>query len=272
MATVNDVYREVCDVLLESLPTGLSLGVYTEEQFLGDFREVLWDFLKRSGLVRALINLEIVSGQSQYVAPDCLIDAQEAMQDSFYLSRTTALEMDNLENGWRLASGRPKRWHEDRLPVKTMEVQPKPDRDGGGVVSAAPFYGTWGDTPAPRTVHLTSSVPFYGTFSDIQGPVYFETVVPFFGVVSEMVPIHGNLTLLGTAKPPLRSYALTDRIDILPDTFLPYLKYGVLDHIFSRDGETRDVLRQRYCEARYKEGINLASAISTEALEEEGGS
>lgn len=47
----------------------------------------------------------------------------------------------------------------------------------------------------------------------------------------------------------------------IPDDWVPYLKYGVLADMLAKDGRGRDLLRARYCEQRWQEGIVLAQAL-----------
>jgi hypothetical protein len=47
----------------------------------------------------------------------------------------------------------------------------------------------------------------------------------------------------------------------VPDALGPYLKYGILADMLSKDGRGQDLLRARYCEQRFEEGIALASAL-----------
>lgn len=61
--------------------------------------------------------------------------------------------------------------------------------------------------------------------------------------------------------------ALSDPLDgtgvlfNLPDDWIPYIKYGVLADMLSKEGRGRDLLRARYCEQRYQEGIILTQAL-----------
>lgn len=267
MATVNDVYLDCAAVLLE--PNGLITGVYTEEQFLLDFREVLWDFLQRAGLVKALLNQVVTSGTATVTVPDYAMNVEQALFSGRFLHYATALEMDNLIPKWRSESGTPKRWHDDRLPVKTIGLQPTPSASGDYVTFSAPMYGMISSTSLPVTLDLAYSASLRGTMAGFSGAPFVETIVPLYGTVGAMVPSAGNVTLLAPIKPIRRDYLLTDAIEVLPDSFLPYLKYGVLAYVFGRDGETRDKLREQYCQARFSEGTNIAQAISLEALEME---
>jgi|SRR5665213_204103 len=47
----------------------------------------------------------------------------------------------------------------------------------------------------------------------------------------------------------------------IPDMFGPYLKYGVLADMLAKEGRGQDLLRARYCEQRFEEGLALASAL-----------
>lgn len=51
--------------------------------------------------------------------------------------------------------------------------------------------------------------------------------------------------------------AIPDIFDI-PDDFIPYVMYGVLEDMLSKDGRGRDLSRAAYCRARYDEGVALA--------------
>ncbi len=47
----------------------------------------------------------------------------------------------------------------------------------------------------------------------------------------------------------------------VPDEFVPYLIYGALADMLTKDGRGQDFVRGRYCELRYQEGVALASAL-----------
>ena len=47
----------------------------------------------------------------------------------------------------------------------------------------------------------------------------------------------------------------------VPDAFVPYLTYGVLADMLSKDGRGQDLLRARYCAQRYDEGTALAQSL-----------
>lgn len=74
------------------------------------------------------------------------------------------------------------------------------------------------------------------------------------------VPIApGEVTLLYVA--------LSETLDGLgtyftvPDDWVPYIKYGVYSDMLGKDGRGQDLLRSRYAEQRYMEGIVLAQSL-----------
>ncbi len=72
------------------------------------------------------------------------------------------------------------------------------------------------------------------------------------------VPVDtGNLHLI-TANSTGASPTTTETTIDLANDFTPYLKWGALGDLLSKDGQARDIGRARYCEGRYKEGVELA--------------
>ena len=47
----------------------------------------------------------------------------------------------------------------------------------------------------------------------------------------------------------------------IPDEWVPYIKYGVYADMLGKDGRGQDLLRARYAEVRYQEGLALAAAL-----------
>lgn len=47
----------------------------------------------------------------------------------------------------------------------------------------------------------------------------------------------------------------------VPDSLCPYLKYGVFADMLSKEGRGQDLLRARYCEQRFEEGIAMATTL-----------
>lgn len=81
----------------------------------------------------------------------------------------------------------------------------------------------------------------------------------------------GVLLAYCTVQPTTNGYAAGDTVLLVPDSMAVYLKYFVLEKIFTTEGETRDRSRAQYCKARIDEVVNLGRAIMREdALDEQG--
>ena len=74
----------------------------------------------------------------------------------------------------------------------------------------------------------------------------------------------GNLQLVATAQPSSYPATGSDNFNFIPDSFTPYLKYGVLEKIFSEDGEYKDTDRANYCRQIYLMGVKMVASIMTE--------
>lgn len=53
----------------------------------------------------------------------------------------------------------------------------------------------------------------------------------------------------------------TGRLFDLPDDFVPYIKYGVYADMLGKTGRGQDLLRARYAEQRFQEGIILTQSL-----------
>jgi hypothetical protein len=47
----------------------------------------------------------------------------------------------------------------------------------------------------------------------------------------------------------------------IPAIFSPYIKYGIMADMFSKEGESKDPGRASYCETRFAEGVSLANML-----------
>lgn len=274
MTYVNDIYKTVCDVLLEpilpNLPaTGLQLGMLTVQQFLDFFSDTFKDFTQESGLVKKLFCQVITNGTGTYAEGDPQMETEDVFYNNRYLSQTDSYNLDALVLNWRTASGTPQTWNEDRVVVKAIQIVPAPSLNGNQVTVSSNYFGTLSAVGSAVTFTFTTTAPFYGTISSYTGAQYIDPISAEFGTVSNLVPSAANLMMSSTALPvQSKTYQLADLVQGIPDTFAVYLKYGVLERVFKMDGEMKDELRARYCGARFQEGVNLARAIMQEVEEE----
>ncbi len=123
-----------------------------------------------------------------------------------------------------------------------------------------------GQTDTPRQWHEDNLAP--KRLQLFPKPNYSGAPIPGGGKYGGFFPSERNLTMVGPAAPSQTSWGIGDTLDGIPDSFTYYLVYGILEQIFSAEGETRDVQRALYCRTRYNEGIALASAIAREELME----
>lgn len=129
--------------------------------------------------------------------------------------------------------------------------------------------------------HLQPSSGFYLDFSDRNWgsdsgfPEVWRTdnisdgslqVTPTPDVTGAVLPTEtGNLKVFAT-RVPTTALTMADNVPLLPDTVSAYLKFGVLEKIFSADGEAFDSQRAKYCGSRVSELTLLLKAIMSEEV------
>jgi hypothetical protein len=69
----------------------------------------------------------------------------------------------------------------------------------------------------------------------------------------------GNLSLLYVSLSELLDG--TGQIFDIPDDFVPYIKYGVYADMLGKTGRGQDLLRARYAEQRFQEGVVLTQSL-----------
>ena len=225
--TVQTIYDQVCYAMTEN--GGFTLGLFGQQQFLDVLGVVLLDFTQRAALYKNIYTQRITAGNAIYNVPDDVMKPELAFVGGKIIEKAAEADLMQGHFKWRSDSGPPRQWHEDNLPVKTIELFPKPDFNGQNIPGDVPPWGTYGD---------------------------------FF-------PSQHNLTIVGPQAPSVTSWGMGDTIDDLPDSFGYYIVYGILEQIFSGDSELRDPQRAAYAKARKDEGISLANALSREELLED---
>jgi hypothetical protein len=237
MALVSEIYQQVTYDLLED--EALQLGIIDDPDFIDFFNLTLMDFLQRTGMLKLIQTQGILSGQSEYTVPDEMMLVESVFIAGRYLESSTTEEIANASRNWRRTVGIPKVYHEDQLPIKTVEVIPIPDYDGAFIPGP-----NEPDGPHAQT----------GEWSAI------------IDAAVVTAPVHRGLTLVGQAKPSLVT-ALTDPIPLLPDEFsLSYLAWGILARIFAGDNEVKNPEQAQFCAQQYQEGITLGRAITDELM------
>lgn len=301
MALVSDVYQVVCNRILE--PGGLQLGVLTVDQFLLYFADVLTEFLRDTAISKVLVTQAINFSVGQYLIPERMLRVDNAFTSARFIPKTTADSLDNTSFQWRRKIGPVKVWHDDGLPMQTVELSPAPNWQGA-------LYQT-NSTPPAQYIDQTTPGAYFGvvnTFgaavSWVSGPAFNYTDATWQGktititaldytiqsvtdatnliitasagiqnganyVITYPVAIPAadrNLTTYGPQTQSQLSFVLTDTIPLVPATAVIYLGWGILAKIYSDNSELKDAQKQQYSAARFTEGINLFRAALIEAL------
>lgn len=271
--TWESVYIDVCNVVLEA-PTGLSLQLFTEAQFLTLAGEVLTDLTSRTGIIRKIFNTVIGFGESTYQLDDNLADLQACIAQGTHIFETSDFMLSNYNDDWAVWMDRPQSYKQDDIEPRSVLLEPIPNIQGNQVVvdSGSGAYGTISVVSDPIDFNLETNYltpAGYGTIAGAGGNPYIETVNPGYGLIAAMVPSTRNLSKFGTALPDnIANLTLASYIELVPDSLVHYLKYGILAKVFSSDNELRDDQKSAYCSSRYEECIRLIGAMMDEETSE----
>lgn len=283
--TIQTVYNQVALIFFENNGFSTGTGMLTDGMFFTALGDVMEDFLNRTECVKKIVNIPIQAGVAVYpystlAFDDIIADVQSAWQNETFIYRDSGFYLESADPNWTLTTGQPAKWREDENPPRRLQLVPTPNIDGYTVDAGgpAPGYGTisstgtsFGPTPVPDFDIVMASGFGYGTISSAAtGDVYLETLNPGYGLISTMASSTGNLSFIGAATPSVISTYVLDYLELIPDSFTPYVAYGVASKLFSADGESKDNQRAKYCQQRYEEGLLLVGAIMNETAFEEG--
>lgn len=298
--TYSTVCDALLEPYLDGTAAGLSLGILTEAQFLQMFGTVLLDFLNRTGLVWEICTQQLGFGTPRYLYPTEISTIEQGFVGGVDLDHVAIQDLDNWDASWNATQGVPEFWHQDGLPPKTIEVSPIPNYTGAGYVMTPGedppiiILGKMNQAPITTSrgtanVFGTSVYLLTGDLFDSSWDGYSPTLnMRINGVLCQMASVtsptqveliaapgdaaaadwsvsvgsDGNLTVMGAKSIASTTFTLAEVIPVIPDSFCPYLGYGVLAKVFATDGEAKDTQRAAYCTARYNEGIMLASAVA----------
>lgn len=269
MATkVQVLYDEVAKILMEtdSANGGLAsgTGIITDGMFFAALGEALLEFASRTGVARDMYNIQAVAGTGVYSEPCGLADVLYVSFGDVYLFHTSGYTADR-RSAWFLKPGMPLAWREDELPIRRLQIIPTPMLTGHYIDLDSVGFGTISAATAGQDFDVTSTNDGYGVISDAStGGVYLDSVNQGFGTITNMVPSVNNLQAVANTIPIDLPTSIHDIIPIVPDTFLCYLRYMVLDRLFSADSEQKDTSRAVYCRMRVEEGIGAITALMDE--------
>lgn len=265
--SVRQVYKEVCDVLLE--PNALTGETISNSVFLEILNDCLRDFLQASECFKKINSIKLVAGTRVYSEAYFINQPSNLYADEENLYRSSGEYWDNSDYRWQLsANGTPQEWRNDQVQEDQVEIRPAPSWTGNDVSCAAGLYGTISAIPASVDFTITSPTsPLYGTFSSAYaGAVYLDTTAPLYGTIASMNCSATNLSQIFTYTFDTDLMSLDAYIPDIPDTFQPYIKFMVLARIFGTDGEVKNPNLQKYYLNRSQEAVRLLRAVSQEIL------
>lgn len=273
--TVRSLYTDVAKVFYEELGFTLGTGIFNDGMFFQALFDTLNDFLSRTNCIKKIINMQVVAGVNAYPEPDNITEIQTTNYNQNYIFRDSGMYLSNINPMWTQEIGMPSKWREDENPPKTIQLTPGPDSDGYQVIVIYPQagYGVISSTSSVNDFDITagSAQSGYGTIKAApEGAVYLETMNQGYGTIATMVSSTGNVQMISAVAPFTEDIDITSYVELVPDSFIPYIKYGICFRLFSADSEAKDNQRAIYCQARYKEGLSLVGAALDEIALEEG--
>lgn len=266
---LSTVYYQICSVLLED--NGLTLGLMQPSQVIQFIGEVVCDFLMKTGIIKKIVSIPAYAGIDAYFLPDTISDTQYGSYNQSYLHRTSSFFLDNSDPTWQAYQSTPTTWKQDEIQPKQIQLNPTPNSDGDFVTtSTIGFYGILSSVSNTNDLNILGpSTGLYGIINGYTGAPYMEMLNPAYGIWSTAAVDCNNIQTISTGIPSTLNPSISQYLELIPDSFIPYIKYGSLAKIFSQDGECKDLQKAYYAMARYTEGINLAAAIMSEAFEQE---
>lgn len=268
MSTVNAIYIRVCDKILES--GGLQSGLWSVQEFLDTYVDVVLDFLQRTSLYKKIDAQPAGFGTSQVTWDDWVMDIQAVFANERFLFRETVADLDAAHQNWVGRVGIPRSWHDDQLPEKVAELYPAPNFTGNQAQTTG-VNGYYGTISAVGTGDITVSVtaPLYGTISANDGSSYLEVGGPLYGVIASIVESRTNIAAVATATLFNLQVNLNSPVELLHDSLLHFIDWGILARFWSKDGDSKNDFQAKFAQEQYEDGIALCGAISGEELLEE---
>lgn len=263
MTAIRELYNSVCEIMLE--PGGFHLGILTDAEFLGYYKSTMEDFLGRTGMIKGIIFLQQFAGVSQYEMPSWICDPIYMFSDGAQLRSDFEGSIAQEDRYWQSKIGQPRSWRADKLPDSFFSVYPAPAIN----TPFTPVTGTNGVIAAwVPGGDLSQNQAFIGTMVQASQVGTFTTPGDFFGTGQPLtLASRGDLAAIGTLMLFTEDVDLDDPIEHLDDDWLPIIKFGILQRIFMTDGETRDMLRERWAWSRYEEGVALGQALMEQVID-----
>lgn len=253
-----------------------STGLWSVPELIGYINGASQDFVLRSQLIKVLAAVKSVTGQRLYTDPDNSMQIDRIIFNNRPLYRTHRTALDRENPKWRTMAGIPRQYHQDQLSTKKFETDRAPSAamTGTGYTNEN-LYGTLREMSGTQTYAATLPGPTSGGILRyvIGSRAYNGSLsdAPFAGTLRQMFSLETNFEVMATRLVE-EVTCVTDLLRV-PDFCVLYVKYGVLQYMFEKEGETQDIPRARYCEARFDRGVRLyrrlVNAAEAEAVQED---
>jgi hypothetical protein len=140
------------------------------------------------------------------------------------------------------------------MPNTTLEIRRVAYVPGSGEGSTVPMFqdDTWG---------IGAYQPSYTTQPPGTPSTYRISTEPVLSFDADVPPLPGQYDLVTIQAGPQLVTTQASTFTI-PDDWTWVLKWGALADLLGKESNAKDLLRAKYCEGRYKQGLQLLSAAS----------
>jgi len=240
-------------------------GFWSSPEIIGYINTVCKDFTLRSQIVKVTAPVPAQDRVRLNSAPPIAMQVDRITFGNRPLYSTNRTLLDREKPNWKNLNGIPKQFHQDQLPTRTFETDRAPidTMVGAGYEAELPEMGRMGALrEMSGNFGYTAVLPAAGRggiFRYSHGVVAYNSTLlggrGRGGVLRSMYDGQTNFAVVATRLPD----EITDGTDPLtvPDFCKLYIKYGVLKKMLEKEGEGQDLIRAKYCGARYDRGIAL---------------
>jgi hypothetical protein len=119
-------------------------------------------------------------------------------------------------------------------------------------------------THLPRVDHheLDAMLPTWPTGTAAKPAVYADTDMSTLSIHVAPIPTNGGeFEVLYVPSAPTLDGLGVDSLFMVPEEFVPYIKYGIMADMFSKNGRAHNAQMAAYCESRFQEGIQMVLAM-----------
>jgi hypothetical protein len=116
----------------------------------------------------------------------------------------------------------------------------------------------------PRVDHheLDAALSTWPTGTAAQPQVYADTDMSTLSIHVAPIPTNGGeFEILYVPSAPTLDGLGVDSIFMVPEEFVPYIKYGIMADMYSKNGRAHNPALAAYCEGRFQEGIQMVLSM-----------